>query len=123
MDYNSVVTIYHKWPRNTFNNLKAKNQIFKPHSLTSSFITNNIFCLHSGSSCKSLFNTLSRNGLFCHHKNKVRSRLSIVRTTSKIKIRITNDMKKLIRLLKGLCIIKLVTSFVLFIKKMKKLIF
>ena len=100
MDDNNVVTIYHKWPKNTFNNLKARNQIFKPHSLTSSFITSNILCLHSGSSCKSLFNTLPRNGSFCHHKNKARSRLSVVRATSKIRIRITNDLK-LIKLLKG----------------------
>ena len=100
MDGNSVVTIYHKWPRNTFNNLKARNQIFKPHNLTSSFITSNILCLHSGSSCKSLFNTLPRNGSSCHHKNKAGCRLSVVRATNKIKIRITNDLK-LIRLLKG----------------------
>jgi len=96
----NVVTTYHKWPRNTFNNLKAINQILKVHSLRSSFITSNILCLHSGSSCKSLFNTLPRNGSSCHHKNKAGCRFPVIRATNKIRIRITNDLK-LIRLLKG----------------------
>src|ERR1044072_6652162 len=99
-DSSSTVTIYHKWPRNAFNNKKARNQILQPHSLTSSLITSNILCLHGRSSWKCLVKTFRRNSSSCHQKNQDRSRLLVIKATTKIRIRIANNLK-LIRLLIG----------------------
>jgi len=99
MQGNSISTIYYKQPRNTLNNLKAKNQILG-HTIWQVLYNKQHTAFRSN--CKSLFNPLPWNSFSFHHKTKTGSRFSVVRATSKIKIKTTNNvMLKLIRLFIG----------------------
>lgn len=66
---NSIVAIYHKWPENAFNNVKARNQIFKPHGLMSGLKTSNILCLYGRGTCKNPLNNFPRDSSSFHHKD------------------------------------------------------
>ena len=50
----SIDVIYHKWPKNTLNDRKARNQVFQPHGLINSLITRNILYFHGGGTIKNL---------------------------------------------------------------------
>lgn len=88
-DY-TLVTIY-------ASKLEIFSTIWKPEikflshtTWQSSFITKTILFLH-GRSGKSLFNPFARNSSSCYHKNKARSKFSVIKTINKL--RLTNDLK------------------------------